>query len=79
MINPELTVQDIADDIARQIPMVTSAYENAPSQAEKDRLRGRVGVLLEMILAIDPQLGTMLKADWDTRTTSASWTDDLNP
>ncbi|TSD47994.1 hypothetical protein FFI94_018945 [Rhodococcus sp. KBS0724] len=79
MINPELTVQEIADDIARQIPMITSAYENTPSELEKYRLRGRVGVLLEMMLAIDPELGEMLKAEWDTRTTSASWTDELNP
>lgn len=78
MINPQLTVQDIAEDIARQIPMATTAHEKTPSQSEKDRLRGRVGALLELILAIDPERGEMLKADWDARTTSANWTDDLD-
>lgn len=79
MINPDLTVQEIADHIAGLIPMITSTYENAPSQSEEDRLRGEAGALLTLMLAIDPQRGEMLKADWDTRTTSTSWTDDLNP
>lgn len=67
----------IADDIAKAIPMATTVYEQTTSQSEKDRMRGRVGALLELILAIDPERGEMLRVDWNARTTRENWTDDL--
>lgn len=78
MINPKITVQDIADDIAHKLPMVYHAYEKTPSQSERDRLRGEVGAFLGLMMAIDRKRAEMLKADWDARTTSQNWTDDLD-
>jgi hypothetical protein len=78
MINPDITVEAIADDLARQIPMAADAYDQTDSQSEKDRLRGRIGVLLELLLVIDEDRGELRRLDWNARATSEKWTDDLD-
>lgn len=65
MINPNLTVQEIADDIAASIQMATTAWEAQESEEERTRLQGRAGALLELIIAIDPKRGDMLQADYE--------------
>lgn len=79
MLNPDITVQKIADDIARKVPMVTHAYMTTGSEDEKLRLRGEVNAFLGLMMSIDRDRAEMLKADWDAQTTSQNWTDEINP
>lgn len=77
MVSPGITVQMIANDIYKQLPMIAQAHEEASDQFEKCRLQGRLGGLLTLLRSIDPSRADMFAADWDARTTGDGWADDL--